>query len=113
LCAAEPFRSILREAGFNDAGELPRGKVLGYVEVTGCFPTHDLTAHEIVPEQSIEWIFGDYRPGRWAWLCQWPTRLEEPFPFPGWRALYDVPDHLFRRPRIPRFPITDDLNRPA
>jgi len=104
LCQTEPFRLALREAGFRDSADLPRGVVLGYVELVGCYPTEDLTAHRIVPVNSAEWVFGDYRPGRWAWGCRWPVRLAILFPFPGWRGLFDVPDQLLRRPLLPRCP---------
>jgi hypothetical protein len=110
LCAIEPYRTVLREAGFRDSADLPRGVVLGYVELSGCFPTEDLVIHEIVPVGSMEWAFGDYRPGRWAWSCRWPTRLAAPFEFPGWRGLFDVPDHLFRRRTMPRFPLPSSDN---
>jgi hypothetical protein len=96
LCTREPFRSALGLAGYRDWAELPRGQVIGLVELASCFPTEDLTANQLVTEGSAEWAFGDYTPGRWAWYCLRPVRLVAPFAYPGWRGLFDVPDSLLK-----------------
>ena len=62
LCGREPFRALLRAAGFDGWGRLPRGAVLGTVELLDC-----TLVEELGPVEEGELILGDFRPGRWAW----------------------------------------------
>src|SRR5437660_590025 len=41
LCRQEPFRSILRKAGYSSWFDLPTGAVLGTVQLTACVPVAD------------------------------------------------------------------------
>ena len=94
LCRAEPFRSALLQAGFHSGADLPRGKVLGTVELAGCLPTDELVRGG-GGEYAREKTFGDYRPGRWAWACLRPGPLAVPFDYPGGLGVFEIPDHLF------------------
>jgi hypothetical protein len=89
LCRAEPFRSALLQAGVRDSADLPRGQVIGTVELVGCIPGEE------IGEEATERAFGDYRPGRWAWACLRPGPLAVPFVYPGGLGVFEIPDHLF------------------
>jgi hypothetical protein len=87
LCRLEPFRSVLAAAGIHDWKQLPRGAVLGTVQLLAILPVE-----LVLPLGPQEEAFGDYRPGRWAWELAAPARLVAPLPWRGHIALFDVPD---------------------
>lgn len=81
LCRREPFLSALDG---RTAAELPLGVIIGVVELVACLRVEDL--NDLNPREEC---FGDYRPGRWAWL------LRNPSPLPhiaarGMPGLFDV-----------------------
>jgi hypothetical protein len=70
LCATEPFRSVLTEAGFADPRDLPRGIVVATCELAGCRRVEEIstpgTMH-LAGGADWERSFGDYSAGRFAW----------------------------------------------
>lgn len=52
--------------------DLPRGAVIGTVEIVDCVPVEEIAAALTERER----LLGDYSPGRWAWV------LKNPVPFP-------------------------------
>jgi activating signal cointegrator 1 len=79
LCCEEPFASALMAAGIMSSRDLPLGAILGSVEIVDCVPTDggqlDLDATGPLDDISdVERAFGDYGPGRYAWLLDSPTR---------------------------------------
>jgi hypothetical protein len=88
-CLAEPFRSLLREAGYSHPADLPRGTIVGAVELLDCVPADE--ALRLVTD-SAEPDLGDYGSGRWAWRLANPIRLAVPVPFCGRLGLFEVPD---------------------
>ena len=42
----------------------------------------------------VEWIYGDYHPGRFGWVLADVRALEEPIPFIGRQGFFSVPDQL-------------------
>jgi hypothetical protein len=87
LCRLEPFRRVLAAAGISDATGLPRGALLGTVQLLAILPVE-----LVLPLGPEEEAFGDYRAGRWAWELAGPTRLAAPVPYRGGVGLFDVPD---------------------
>jgi hypothetical protein len=86
LCFREPFRSDLVQAGFRFSADLPRGAVLGVVDLLDCLP-----APEVVAELGDgERAYGDFRPGRWAWRLANPRLLPSPVPARGKTGLFHV-----------------------
>jgi activating signal cointegrator 1 len=85
LCRQDPFRSLLRAGGIMSWSDLPRGAVVGAVELTGCARVEDLPPPE-EPEASL----GDFSPGRWVWQLRHPLRLPAPLPARGRLGLFDV-----------------------
>ena len=66
-------------------GDLPRGCIVGRVDVVDCLPT--LGAGW---ESALEASVGDYSPGRFAWIGK-NHRAIEPIPCRGGQRLWNVP----------------------
>lgn len=71
-------------------GGLPRGAILGVVNISGCEPTDTLERKIYNRERA----FGDYTPGRFGWLTDSRTKLLEPIPYRGRQQLFEVPDDV-------------------
>jgi hypothetical protein len=84
LCWEVPFYGYLKRGGYTGPHDLPRGSVLGVVEVTGC---HRITRDNVPPEP--ERSFGDYTPGRWAWDLAAKEFYQVPFPARGYQRLWE------------------------
>lgn len=83
LCEREPFRSALSAAGY-DADNLPLGAVLAVVHLTTVVP---ITPHNIPPEP--ERSFGNYAPGRYAFVLDHVMPLTTPLPARGALSLWE------------------------
>lgn len=85
LCTWEPaFMDALADAGF-DVNSLPLGAIVGKVNMDGCRPTH-----EVAPGLSHrEFLFGDYDPGRFAWMLASPERFATAIPAKGALGLWE------------------------
>jgi hypothetical protein len=93
LCEQEPFKSLLTGLGYENRNDLPRGVLLGTVELLECIPTNLLNPS---PEEKI---LGDWRPGRFAWKLANPHRLEVPVPMAGRLGIFELPDQIAARSR--------------
>ncbi len=101
LCRSEPFRSVLLAAGFLGTPDLPRGAIVAVCELVGYSRTHNFVGRPSVtiiagPHQGQMWqltdqerAFGDYTPGRWAWLLADVQPLAEPIPAKGALGLWN------------------------
>lgn len=114
LCYQEPFASALIDwpgIAFSNSDELPTGCILGTVELVSVRQVHGHTDQGPIlgwPEHddfgaSIgdlgrfvaaqhpwhqEVAFGDYSPGRYAWLLRDPVMFSEPIPAKGALSLW-------------------------
>lgn len=96
LCATEPFASVLAAAGYPDPAGLPRGAVVAVCTLLGVRPTAgDALVASALPDLDGTWVpaphehaFGDYRPGRWAWLLTQATPLVPAVPARGAQGLW-------------------------
>jgi hypothetical protein len=88
LCARKPFRAALQAAGFHGSRELPRGMVLGTVELVDVLAITDLDLGRLSP---TELAFGDFQPHRFAWRLAQPRWLEQPLLVPGQLGLFEIP----------------------
>lgn len=59
--------------------DLPRGAVVGTVEIVDCVPVEEL-ADKLNP---LEKVLGDYSPGRFAWVLKNPVMFDTPIPARG------------------------------
>jgi activating signal cointegrator 1 len=104
-CSVEPFWSVLRETGYHRSDMLPRGAIVAVAELVMCHHTHLLPwskgifeVQELQTKRTHAWsltnqerAFGDYSPGRYAWLLADVRRLPEPIPARGALGLWNVP----------------------
>jgi hypothetical protein len=78
----EPFMSALWRAGIKPDMPLPTAAVVAVAQLADCI-------HIFVPPPEPERSFGDYSPGRYAWLLSDVRELREPIPALGALGLWD------------------------
>lgn len=71
--------------GWDYRQSLPRGAVLGTLELVGAVETA-----EARPASEADRIAGDWSARRWAWLTQGPERFERPLPRRGLQGWFSV-----------------------
>lgn len=103
LCLEEPFLTALTSAGLQGTNELPRGAVVATCKLVDCLQITGRTTIEgkIVAAQLYsmhplarevtgnELAFGDYTPGRYAWILADVNPLPEPIPAKGALGLWE------------------------
>ncbi len=67
---------------------LPYGAILAVVELVGCIQTEDT-----FPGPREE-AFGNYGPGRWAWITRNLRPLPKAIPYRGAQGLFEIPDSI-------------------
>lgn len=82
LCYEEPFLSALLDLGINDPDDLPRGAIVGSFRVMFCVPVNEAIL------TGTERGFGDYSPGRWAWVGARHQLSPDPIPYSGGQGYY-------------------------
>lgn len=90
LFEQEPFRTELLKAGFRSSADLPRGMILGTVELIACLGTADLVTRGLIDAR--EAAFGDYSAGRYAFELRAPKPLQTPLRWSGQLNLFEIPD---------------------
>lgn len=65
--------------------DLPRGAIIGAVELIDVLPTEELIERGLMPR---EMAFGDYSEARYGWVCQRPVMFKTPIPCRGEQGLY-------------------------
>jgi hypothetical protein len=83
LCMEEPFRSLLLKHGLGK-DLLPRGALVGTVQLDNCLPTDLLAVKE------VEYQLGDFRAGRFAWIVSRPQPLIQPIPTRGKQGIFTI-----------------------
>ncbi|MFD3258546.1 ASCH domain-containing protein [Paenibacillus lentus] len=109
ICQQEPFRSVLAKHGYTE-NNLPTGAIIAIGNLQSCYvisrPYGDeesvwlegdgkLVEWDRVnrtAQERLEYIFGDYRDGRYAWEMTDVQRLEEPVPVKGMQGLWNWKD---------------------
>ncbi len=88
--AAKGMPSEARDAAIEfgyDPDALPRGVVLGTVDMAGCEQTVRTVTDPDITEAELS--YGDYSPGRFAFRLSNPLPLSEPIPARGMLGLWD------------------------
>ena len=65
--------------------DLPRGAVIGTVEIVDCVPVEEIM--DTLTER--EKLLGDYSPGRFAWVLQNPVMFDNPIPARGQQGWWE------------------------
>lgn len=102
ICEREPFYGTLARHGFRygariSTGKLPLGAVVATCTLVDVVPTnlwrpvtHGNQTWQVPPgNMSQEYSFGDYTPGRYAWLLTDVKPLREPIPAKGALSLWE------------------------
>lgn len=83
---------LMRHFGTMWAKRMPRGALIGCVEIEDCVPT---TADPLLYTVSDdERACGNWSPGRYAWRAQQAYRFCDPIPYIGRQGFFEVPTEL-------------------
>jgi len=88
LCGREPWRGLLRAAGFLTWMDLPVGVLLGTVDLVQCLRVEEMSPHSL---RGADLTLPDVLPGQWAWEMTRPRPLADPIPARGWPGLFEAP----------------------
>lgn len=105
ICGSQEFATAVLECGAKTTTDLPLGAIVGRVDVVDCYPAekvhHSGAADGVMICPTYpNWLmigptekaFGDYSPGRFAFLCSSFVAFAKPIPYRGMQGLFDVPD---------------------
>lgn len=96
LCHDEPFCTVLADANLISAQTaallLPLGAIIATCRLTACLPTTEARTRLSRGYPPYEEDFGDFSPGRWAWLLEDVEALPTPIPAKGALGLWTFPD---------------------
>lgn len=70
---------------------MPLGEIIAVGQLVDCQPVETMHRPE---EGTRERAFGDYRPGRFAWMFGRVCGLSSPIPWRGMQGLFEVPDEV-------------------
>jgi hypothetical protein len=87
LCGREPWRGILRAAGFCTWMDLPCGVLLGTVDLVRCLRVEEAFALGLLGTDAT---LPDKLSGQWAWEMARPRRLAASVAARGRLGLFDV-----------------------
>jgi hypothetical protein len=87
-CHEEPYRTALTRSGIESVRDLPSGALVATVRLVGVLRTDSSLLRVDFEERE----FGDYSPGRYAWLLADVRPLPTPIPFRGMPGLWEFPD---------------------
>jgi hypothetical protein len=93
LCLEEPFRQELIAGGIRYPKQLPFGAIVAVATLHDCH----LCKGVWVPNPAgapHELAFGDFSPGRYAWVLHAVRPLKSPVPCRGFQGLWDVPPEI-------------------
>ena len=106
ICDLEPFSSALLAAGYQSSTEhpqgnswgLPLGHIIGIGWLESVWQINDHTTHRLPDQNSTEYAFGNYQPGRFVWTFSCAYRLSQPIPIERgapyiWK--WAPPDHFW------------------
>lgn len=88
VCQRPLIRQWLQSAGYPSMFDLPRGQILGFVELMECKTRPELENDGQARVMSEE----DDRTGRFIWMLARPRPLAEPVAWQAKRGIFDIPD---------------------
>lgn len=77
-----------------DPSVLPLGALVATCNLVRASEITAESAAALLERNPQEHAFGDYTPGRWAWVLADVQALPRPVPFRGSQGAFDVPDRL-------------------
>ncbi len=86
-------RKLIRDVlglGYIDWKErIPTGVIIGKASLVNCLRIDEVTAILIKKQYPDEYAFGDFTPGRYAWVMTDPVLFENPVPASGKQGLWN------------------------
>lgn len=104
-CLDPPFAEVLVEDRIQSPDELLRGHVLAVVYLSDVIPTERVMMRTMMTGREL--VFGDYSPGRFAWLTDSRVQLAHPIPAKGRLGLWydaDLAERVWRGLQWPTEP---------
>lgn len=98
-CMREPYLSVLIAAGFGGPEDLPRGKVIAVAQVMRVAEMTEESIAKLRKAKPTEHEFGNYEPGRFAWVLDGVKQLREPIPCTGHQKLWRPPPGVIEAAR--------------
>ena len=89
LCEREPFSDYVP-----DREDLPLGAIVCTAVLDRCAEITEKSAGELERAHPDEFSFGDYTPGRFAWVFRDVERLDEPVEFKAHQGINEIDDAL-------------------
>lgn len=74
---------------YKDFYAMPRGVIMGKANLVNCLQIDEVTAALIKEQHPDEYAFGDFTPGRYAWVMTDPVLFENPIPASGKQGLWN------------------------
>lgn len=95
ICKIHPFTDVLVNHGIIFQQDMPRGIIIAKCELVDCqkiIEVDDLCG--AITESNLfvdgnEYLFGDFTPGRYAWILDNIEMLKEPIPAKGKLSLWE------------------------
>ena len=93
LCLEHPYIDVLIAGGISlrslkePLPGFPRGAIIAVVDLVDCLETGE----GFVAPPEPEWSFGDFSPGRFAWILENVCRLKKPLACKGMLGLWESP----------------------
>jgi activating signal cointegrator 1 len=94
LCQQNPWRAALDDVGVDIWSRLPRGCLVGVVDLVNCVRAEKFG--EVPPHEQA---LGFFAPGQWVWHFANARALRPTPPWRGRLGLFDVPDELITNHR--------------
>lgn len=76
---------------------LPRGAIVATARVARATRITDKSAAALRERNLAEYAFGNYEPGRWAWVLEDVEQLPEPIAATGHQGIFDLPREIARQ----------------
>lgn len=83
------FRALGLPETFNRFQKFPTGEILGKANLVNCLLIDEETARLIKEQNPDEYAFGDFTPGRYAWVMENVVIFKEPIPVSGKQGLWN------------------------
>lgn len=77
---------------FNRFKLFPTGAIIGKANLANCVQIGNQMAERIREQHPDEYAFGDFTPGRYAWMMEDAVLFEKPIPASGKQGLWNAPD---------------------
>ena len=89
-----PYFEKVGISSYEDYKNLPRGCILGVVNLTGCSLMTENHVEFIKRLCPAEYAFGYFRVGRYSWTLENPIIFPEPIPAKGQQRLWNYEEEL-------------------